>query len=199
MNNDQRKQEMWQKLINSTIAQVNLRGTSLTTQDICEDAGVGKGSLFRHFKSKNEALQAAFEYCVAHCMALTQVDAREDIPFETLIRERLAKSILWAKEYPQEVLYCSNYNALTMLNPLMTSYAEQLDSNVFLQTDLQTLLWKLLPDHLPHDYIITSVSTQVYQLTLYLAQNPEQLSNEAFIRSASDSIWNYLNHLISGR
>jgi TetR/AcrR family transcriptional repressor of nem operon len=51
------------KMLNAALRVVRARGYSATTiDDICEEAGVTKGSFFHHFKSKDELAVAAAAY-----------------------------------------------------------------------------------------------------------------------------------------
>ena len=52
-----------QKFIQAAIALVREQGYAATSvDDICTRAGIGKGSFFHHFKSKEELLLASIEH-----------------------------------------------------------------------------------------------------------------------------------------
>lgn len=181
------RDQMREKILKSTYRLFVEEGERMTTQMVCDDAGVSKGTLFHYFGSKETLLHTAYASAHAHAGRLSSDGVDFCAPAKQIVYDMIRRSLSWGLDFPNEVLFSQQYNDL-MHNSLATSTFHQKVSGMF---DVPALLEKLLP-RIPEayrEYTMISASTMAFHLVLYIVPNPHLARDEPFIRYASERIW----------
>src|SRR6185436_10448035 len=98
------KEEVVQEFRIQTIQEATMRViarkgmAAATMQEIAEEAGVAKGTIYLYFRDRDELVEKTFESAMAHLM--TQIDAAldADVPFEQKIRDVFAAKLAFFRE-----------------------------------------------------------------------------------------------------
>lgn len=98
------KEEVVQEFRIQTIQEATMRViarkgmAAATMQEIAEEAGVAKGTIYLYFRDRDELVEKTFESAMAHLM--TQIDAAldADVPFEQKIRDVFAAKLSFFRE-----------------------------------------------------------------------------------------------------
>lgn len=191
---EQRSPQIRRQLMESTIRLFNQYGARVTTEAICQDAGVGKGTLFNYFATKENLLYETYLYCHQHAGDITEENIDWAADVETVVKQLLRQATRWAFSFPQEVIYTTNYYRTTQTDLLNVD--ERSPVKGFIDDGrILSRLMKLAPLSIPPDYLRVAISTQNYQLCIYLAQHPELKDNPLFVEHVIEWIWRSIDTL----
>jgi AcrR family transcriptional regulator len=98
------KEEVVQEFRIQTIQEATMRViarkgmAAATMQEIAEEAGVAKGTIYLYFRDRDELVEKTFETAMAHLM--TQIDAAldADVPFEQKIRDVISAKLSFFRQ-----------------------------------------------------------------------------------------------------
>ncbi len=185
-----------QRLLSSTIRLFNQHGVSVTTEAICVDAGVGKGTLFNCFKSKDNLLYQAYLHCHYHAREITETGIDWDNSVEAVVKQLLRQSIRWGIEFPHEVLYVCNYYREMHTDVLSVDVRSKVKG--FIDDErIYPRLRALVPASFPSNYLSVMINNQQFQLCQYLAEHPEHRDDHLFIEHVIEWIWRSVDLLRS--
>lgn len=88
-----------QSIQEATMRVIARKGMAAATmQEIAEEAGVAKGTIYLYFRDRDELVEKTFESAMAHLM--TQVDAAldADVPFEQKIRDVISAKLSFFRQ-----------------------------------------------------------------------------------------------------
>jgi len=98
------KEEVVQEFRIQTIQEATMRVISrkgmaaATMQEIAEEAGVAKGTIYLYFRDRDELVEKTFESAMAQLMAQIDAALDADVPFEQKIREVIAAQLSFFRE-----------------------------------------------------------------------------------------------------
>lgn len=69
-----------------------------TVQEIADEAGVAKGTIYLYFRDRDELIEKTFRGAMAQLMARIDAVLEQDVPFEKKIRELLASKLAFFNE-----------------------------------------------------------------------------------------------------
>lgn len=176
-----------EKILKSTYRLFVREGERMTTQMICDDAHVSKGTLFHYFGSKETLLRIAYTSAHEHASRLSSEGMEFSGSEKEIVQELVRRSLVWALDFPEEVIFSERYNDV-MHNCLATSTFHSEITGLF---DVPALLEKLLP-RIPkpyQEYAMISASTMAFHLLVYVVSYPQMAQDDAFIQYASERIW----------
>ena len=88
-----------QSIQEATMRVIARKGMAAATmQEIAEEAGVAKGTIYLYFRDRDELVEKTFESAMAHLM--TQIDAAldADVPFERKIRDVISAQLSFFRQ-----------------------------------------------------------------------------------------------------
>ena len=130
-----------EKILKSTYRLFVREGERMTTQMVCDDAHVSKGTLFHYFGSKETLLRTAYTSAHEHAGRLSSEGMEFSGSEKEIVQELVRRSLVWALDFPEEVIFSERYNDV-MHNSLATSTFHSEITGLF---DVPALLEKLLP------------------------------------------------------
>ncbi len=155
-----------EKILKSTYRLFVAEGERMTTQMVCDDAHVSKGTLFHYFGSKEMLLRTAYISAHEHAGRLSCEGMEFSGSEKEIVHELIRRFLTWAVEFPEEVIFSERYNDV-MHNSLATSAFHREITGLF---DVPVLLEKLLP-RIPkpyQEYTMISASTMAFHLLVYV-------------------------------
>ena len=186
---EERSQQVRQRLMDSTIQLFNRVGADVTTEAICQEAGVGKGTLFNYFKNKENLLHETFLHCHYHAVEMTDEGVNYDASVDVAVKQRLRNAARWAVQFPQEVLYTGNYNRASQAD-LFTVDDRRGLSGIIDDPRIFPRLSRMMPEGFPRDFLSVAIANLNYQFCLYLVCHPEYQKDQAGLERIVDWIWN---------
>ena len=83
----------------ATMRVISRKGmAAATVQEIAEEAGVAKGTIYLYFRDRDELIEKTFEGAMAQLMARIDAVLDQDLPFDRKIREILASKLAFFGE-----------------------------------------------------------------------------------------------------
>jgi AcrR family transcriptional regulator len=83
-----------QSIQEATLRVIARKGmTGATVQEIADEAGVAKGTIYLYFRDRDELIEKTFEAAVAQFIARIDAVIAEDVPFDRKIRAIIAAKI----------------------------------------------------------------------------------------------------------
>ncbi len=70
-----------------------------TMQDIAEEAGVAKGTIYLYFKDRDELVEKTFECAITELHSRIDESLRSDAPFESRLRDSIQRTIEFFAEH----------------------------------------------------------------------------------------------------
>lgn len=177
-----------QKILQSTYRLFVQMGDKLTTQMICEDARVSKGTLFNYFESKDLLLHTAFVEAEEHVMAMAREKIDMDQDEKQIIRGLLCNSCQWAIDFPEEVIYSERYNDMTHSDLTSADFRNNCRGMLDIG-DLPQRLLARIENPAVRSYAMIAASIQAFYFCVYVANHPEAGTDEALLSHMADVIW----------
>ena len=83
----------------ATMRVISRKGmAAATVQEIADEAGVAKGTIYLYFRDRDELIEKTFEGAMAQLMARIDAVLDKDLPFDQKIRELLASKLAFFGE-----------------------------------------------------------------------------------------------------
>ena len=98
-----------EKILKSTYRLFVAEGERMTTQMVCDDAHVSKGTLFHYFGSKEMLLRTAYISAHEHAGRLSCEGMEFSGSEKEIVHELIRRSLTWAVEFPEEVRRCADF------------------------------------------------------------------------------------------
>ena len=189
------------RIIQATIRLFNRYGPLVSMAQICEEAGVATGTPFRHFKTKDELLAAAYQEARLTTLRLVP---QED--FSTMSAEQSVKSIVhtimtWAVLCPQDLEYMRKYEDSICYDCFSERFSEELYVGVVRETNLWEKLREEVREDLPEEFVNRLISINCSLYSRYVMHKQYRADSEEFQRfmeASADSIWNSIRRQDGG-
>lgn len=76
-----------ESITEGAVRAISRKGASATMQDIADESGIAKGTLYLYFKDRDELLQRVSEAALSQLLEKLEVVFAQELPFEDTIRE----------------------------------------------------------------------------------------------------------------
>ena len=159
----------------------------LTTQMVCAEAGVGKGTLFTYFESKERLLHEAYLEADQNACRLTWRNLDLSGSRRDIIRQLIMNAMEWPLSFPEEVLFSSCYNDLSHHD----LYSADFDADVLSPLDYPGIPERLLggiSSPTIREYAKHAASANFFSFMLYLARHPETAADTQLTDYVVDKI-----------
>lgn len=88
-----------QSIQEATMRVISRKGmAAATVQEIADEAGVAKGTIYLYFRDRDELIEKTFQGAMAQLMARLDAVLEKDVPFDQKIRELLASKLAFFGE-----------------------------------------------------------------------------------------------------
>jgi AcrR family transcriptional regulator len=138
-----------EKLLAAAETVFRQEGAHAPLQHIAEAAGVGRGTLYRHFEDRTALIVALFEQRIDHLVAIAQDPSAPELAAERTLRETL--DIQRATPGLSQVVMSSQSPLLTELSQHSTRLEESLHSPVRAAIDAG----RIYPDVTARDFLVS--------------------------------------------
>lgn len=179
------------RIMKSTILLFNQYGPMVPMSKISEMAGVAAGTPFRHFKTKDELLLAAYHYAHQSSAAILQSDPRDEPTTERLLKAIMRHIIRWAALMPAEHEYVEKYEDAVCYNYFSPAFRE-LYEGIVEMLDIWERIKDDVREDLPEELVSRIISVQCSVFIRYMSYHKMQLEDpetQALIEASVDSIW----------
>lgn len=184
---DEQRLENRRKLLRCTRRLFIREGEKLTTQMVCAEAGVGKGTLFTYFESKERLLHEAYLEADQNACRLTWRNLDLSGSRRDIIRQLIMNAMEWPLSFPEEVLFSSCYNDLSHHD----LYSADFDADVLSPLDYPGIPERLLggiSSPTIREYAKHAASANFFSFMLYLARHPETAADTQLTDYVVDKI-----------
>jgi AcrR family transcriptional regulator len=166
--------------------------SEISTEMIIRHANIGKGTLYWHFKSKDEIFQAVFRQCYDEIV----MSSRKNLDLYTSVYDklcvRLSNIIEFGLLYPNKIKAFSQY----------VVYHNNSNSSPFpygeFSQDIRNLVIEGLENgelvKLPQDYLISYIYTLNSFLTNYLQEHPEYYEDKNIFEKLLKNLFSGLKY-----
>ena len=179
--------EIKRKILDSTRKLYNQRGAAVTTEEICREAKIGKGTLFHYFENKENLFLAAFLDAREHAQEITCQDVEWDADTDSVIRQVVYNSLNWAVHFPEEVLFSQNYNMANRRIMLNREFHQQVPG-IFDDPRLYGRIKERISDPDLEEYIIMRAKMEGFTLAHYIAEDSKRMENHKIMDFAVNRI-----------
>jgi AcrR family transcriptional regulator len=88
-----------QSIQDATLRVIARKGMSAATmQEIADEAGVAKGTIYLYFRDRDELVEKTFESAMAHLRERVDAALEKELPFDATIREVFAAQLAFFRE-----------------------------------------------------------------------------------------------------
>ena len=180
-----------ERLLKSTILLFNQYGVMVPMAKISERAGVAAGTPFKHFKTKDELLLAAYFYARKSVYRVVKDDPRDEPSTEGLIKAIIRGIIRWASLMPDEHEYVEKYEDAICYNYFSPCF-HSLYEGIVEELSIWPRIRDDVREDLPPEVISRMISVQCSVFIRYMSHHKARLSEpdtDALIAASADSIW----------
>lgn len=179
------------RVLKSAILLFNQYGPMVPVSKISETAGVAAGTPFKHFKTKEELLLAAYHYARLSVFRVVKEDPRNEPTTERLIKAIIRGVIRWAALMPDEHEYVEKYEDSVCYNYFSPAFHDLYEGIVEELGIWERIREDVRPD-IPKEIISRIISVQCSVFIRYMSYHnlkPDTPQSDALIESSTDSIW----------
>ena len=184
--------EIKRRVLDSTRKLYNQLGPAATTEEICREAKIGKGTLFHYFENKENLFWEAFLDAREHAQEITCQDVDWDADTDTILRQMVRSSLNWAVNFPEEVLFSQNYNMANRKVMVNQEFHQQVPG-IFDDPRLGGRVKAKIADSELEEYVIMSANMEAFTLVYYIAEDTERIQNKKIIDFAVNRICGIFN------
>lgn len=180
-----------EKILKSTILLFNQYGVMVPMAKISELAGIAAGTPFKHFKTKDELLLAAYFYARNSVYQVVKDDPRDEPTTEGLIKAIIRGIIRWASLMPDEHEYVEKYEDAICFNYFSPCFRD-LYEGIVEELDIWPRIKDDVREDIPPEVISRIISVQCSVFIRYMSFHNLQANapdTKSLISASADSIW----------
>lgn len=180
------------KLLKSAILMFNQYGPMVPISKISDRAGVAAGTPFKHFKTKEELLRAAYDYAHGTVSPFKQENPETLGTAEEIVKSIVRTIIRWATRMPDEHEYLKKYEQAACYD----YYSEPFDDlypGILFELDIWPRIQGDLRADIPMEVVNRMISMNCDVFIRYAGHRRMQLATpelDALVEAAADSVWN---------
>lgn len=180
-----------EKILKSTILLFNQYGVMVPMAKISEHAGVAAGTPFKHFKTKEELLLAAYHHARNSAYLVLEGDPRQEPTTELMIKAIIRGIIRWASLMPTEHEYVEKYEDAVCYNYFSPSF-HSLYEGIVEELDIWERMKDDVRSDIPPEVISRIISVQCSVFIRFMSchqMRSDAPDTKALIEASADSIW----------
>lgn len=157
------------------------------TSLISREAGVATGTLFHHFKTKDQLINSLYLHCKDRMISRLMQGVAEQPSFRARMKQMWENSILWGLDNPMHYQFFMQFSSSAYISEKThdTGFMKFSDMNKFFFEGIQLELIKKIDPELLLSLVSTMTMTQIQ----YFIQHPEKYENTDFREQTFNLIW----------
>ena len=188
---EKQRLENRKKLLRCTYRLYNDNGEKMTTQMVCTEAKVGKGTLFNYFTTKDELLHEAYTEANENASRLTWRNLTLTEEKRDIVRQLIFNATEWPLKYPDEVLFCNRYyNDMTHQKTDSDNSAGKFNTPFDAPGVMERLLEGITSDTV-QKYAKHAASALVFFFMTYIASHPQEAEDQDFLEYIVDRVTSF--------
>lgn len=176
-----------EKIIRSAIKLFCTLGFQNTsTTKITKDAGVGTGTLFLYFKSKDELVNEVYANVKREMMEFHEVFTDTSRPFRNQLKEFWKKSVIWGIDNPEKFKFMMQYKNSPYISQLTVQELQE-EYQFVEQVMVQAIKDGIIINQ-PFEFLISVFSSQFSAIIQYL-NTQDVIEHEPMIQTSFEILW----------
>ena len=184
---EEQRLENRHRLLRSTYRLFIREGEKMTTQMVCTDAGVGKGTLFTYFESKELLLHSAYIEADENACRLTWRNLDLTGTKRDIVRQLIFNAMEWPLSFPDEVVFSARYNDMAHNNMYDPGFSmavkSALDAPGVPERLLEGIHYEII-----RQYARYAASSQFFSFMEYLVDHPAAAKDTTLVNYVIDKI-----------
>lgn len=176
-----------EKIIQSAIrlfCSLGFQNTSTTK--ITKDAGVGTGTLFLYFKSKDELVNSIYVEIKKEMMAFHEVFADQSLLFKDQLNAFWVEVVKWGVEHPDKFKFMMQFKNSPYISQVTVQ--ELQEEHQYVENVMnQAIVDGVIIDQ-PFEFLITVFTSQFNAIIQYLNTQETEV-HESLIQTSFDVLW----------
>ena len=188
---EKQRLENRKKLLRCTYRLYNDNGEKMTTQMVCTEAKVGKGTLFNYFTTKDKLLHEAYIEANENASRLTWSNLTLTKEKRDIVKQLIFNATEWPLKYPDEVLFCNRYyNDMTHQDIYSDNSASKFKTPFDAPGVMERLLEGITSETI-QKYAKHAASTLAFFFMIYIANHPQEAENRDFLDYIVDRVTSF--------
>ena len=185
---EEKRLENRKKLLRCTYHLFNCLGEKMTTQMVCTEANVGKGTLFLYFATKDILLHEAYTEANENASRLTWRNLILTGDKRDIVRQLIVNAVEWPLRYPEEVIFCNRYyNSMANQDALDDNPAEKYMTAFDAPGVMECLLKDTVSETIRR-YARHAASTLLFSFMIFIAGHPKEAENQELLEYVVDRV-----------
>ncbi|MEP2023845.1 MAG: TetR/AcrR family transcriptional regulator [Reichenbachiella sp.] len=177
-----------EKIIRSAIhlfCSLGFQNTSTTK--ITKEAGVGTGTLFLYFKSKDELVNSIYKEIKREMMVFHQVFADNSLSFQDQLNAFWVDVVNWGVKNPDKFKFLMQFKNSPYISQITVQ--ELQEEHRFVEMVMNRAIQEKIIIDQPFEFLITVFTSQFSAIIQYLTTQ-DLGSHDELIRASFDVLWN---------
>jgi AcrR family transcriptional regulator len=161
------------------------------TSKIAKEAGVANGTLFHHYKTKDELILALYLDINTRLTEYIQTNASKDKSFELTFKSLFTNTLEWAQEHPQEFYFIQQFHNSPFLS-LVSREELMRQTKPHLEMIDDGIKNKVLKP-LPSEFLLSLINSHIYGINQYMSKaDLSSQKQKQLIHDASEIMWDMM-------
>lgn len=158
-----------------------------STTKITKEAGVGTGTLFLYFKSKDELVNSIYMEIKREMMDYHKVFAYESLPFKDQLQEFWSNIVNWGVSNPDKFKFMMQFKNSPYISQLTVQEIQE-EHRYVEDVMNQAIVEGVIIDQ-PFEFLITVFTSQFNAIIQYL-NTQERAAYQDMIQTSFEVLWN---------
>lgn len=157
-------------------------------QQIANKAGIGKGTIYLYYRSRESLLNHIFEYCLQKHIESSMNGLDNCTSSSERLKKRTKNILLWSYHYPKESFYLSShYRPINTVGPDDIYFSRSYEINKdIIREGIENGEFK----NLPLEFMCTIFFSSVEGIAIYLRKNRQIYSETTLLDEMIETIVN---------
>lgn len=180
------------RIIQATMRLFNQYGPMVPMAKISQAAGVGAGTPFKYFKTKDELLQATYHYARESAYLVNRESPADQPDAEGIVKAIIRGILRWSALCPQELQYVRKYEDMACYDCFSPEFS-RLYVGIIQELDIWDRIRDQVRPDMPKELVsrLISINCAVFsRYALHMAITADSPQFSAFLDTCASSLWN---------
>lgn len=188
---EEQRLENRKKLLRCTYRLYNQNGEKMTTQMVCTEAKVGKGTLFNYFATKDMLLYEAYIEANENVSRLAWRNLKLTEEKRNIVKQLIVNSVEWPLKYPEEVIFCNRYYNDRIYQDTDSDNPADKFKTAFDAPGVMERLLEGVTSASIQKYAKQAASSLAFFFMIYIANHPQEAEDQDFLEYIVDRITSF--------